>query len=314
MKGLSYWLRRISEFWSAIGVLGSPTGLAAALAAGLGLGLLWSSYGAHQHLQKLRDQPRNAPLALVFLQPGAASARVEALIDEFSDRREVLGVSLISPDAGLELLRRDYPLGEVVDELAVNPLPSVLRLRLEPLVGQLSAAELDQLRSDWRALDGVDVLEIDASAHRHLQRYERWLGRTAPILLALALLLCIWLTEAAARRWRPLSPENLMLYRQLGASWGYLLYRLLCAQLWCALAGCIAALLIMGAAREILALEQAGRLAGDMARWHGVIWEALWQPAVLLISLAGALALIGCALPLAWGRHRLWLARQDIWG
>ena len=312
MKGLSYWLRRISEFWGAIGALGSPVGLAAALATGLGLSLLWVAHGSNQHLRELRALPENAPLALVFLQPGAASARVDALIDEFSDRPEVNGVLLISPDAGLELLRRDYPLDEVIDDLAVNPLPSVLRLRLEHFVGQLGPAELDQLRADWAALDGVDALEVDASAHRHLQRQEQRLNRTASIVLVLTLLLCIGLVEAAARCWRPLSHENLMLYRQLGAGWGYLLYRLLCAQVWCVIAGWVAALLLAGFARS--ALEQAGPLAGDAALWQGAVWEAIWQPVTLLVSVAGALVLIGCALLLAWVRYRIWLARQDIWG
>ena len=117
------------------------------------------------------------PSAQVVEEAGVDAARAQSLAGELRDRNDVAAVELRTPQQGLEQLRA-AGLGDAIDALDENPLPSVLVVKpegdealLADSLSNLPEAELVQHDAVWR------------------QRLDGWLRFGNRVALVLALLL-----------------------------------------------------------------------------------------------------------------------------
>ena len=93
----------------------------------------------------------------VFLKPQVEEARANALAVELRGRTDVAGVDVRTPAQGLEEFRQRSGLGESLDVLEGNPLPTLLRVtprddetQLVAALSHLPEADLVQHDAVWR--------------------------------------------------------------------------------------------------------------------------------------------------------------------
>src|SRR5690606_14275769 len=179
-SGVGAWLdHHAYSFTASLGrMLGKPwatvlTGgvMAVALALPLGLWLVLAN------VARLSGEVQQSRVISVFLQHDVDAARAQALADEPRGRDDVASVELRTPQQGVEQLRA-AGLGDALDALDQNPLPSVLvvgprgdEALLADSLAQLPEAELVQHDAVWR------------------QRLDGWLRFGNRVALVLALLL-----------------------------------------------------------------------------------------------------------------------------
>jgi cell division transport system permease protein len=158
---LSSWLTRHAQ--NAVGALGTLSrnpvataltvaviGIALALPAALGV-LVQSGRSLAGGWADVRDFS-------VYLAPGVTLDRAEALARELRGKPGVETVRLIPADAAVAELSRDPGFAGALAALETNPLPHTLVIR--PLK-TADAAALEQLGSDVRKAEGVDLVKLD---------------------------------------------------------------------------------------------------------------------------------------------------------
>lgn len=179
-SGLGIWLdQHLYSFVSSLGrVLRRPWAtlltigvMAVALALPLGL---WLALDNLQHFAGNVEQSREID---VFLKPDVAAARASALATELRGRADVAQVELRTPEQGLEEFRRTSGLGEALDALDDNPLPSLLIVT--------PRNDDTQLVNALRSLPETDQLQHDAVWR---QRLAGWLGFGERLAWVLAVL------------------------------------------------------------------------------------------------------------------------------
>ncbi|KRG75829.1 cell division protein FtsX [Stenotrophomonas chelatiphaga] len=132
--------------------------MALALALPLGLSIALDNL---KHFTGSVQQSRDINL---FLKAELDAASAASLATELRARDDVAAVALRTPEQGLEELRENAGLGEAIDALQSNPLPSLLVVtpaqkaddaRLARALGTLPQADLVQHDALWRTrLDG----------------------------------------------------------------------------------------------------------------------------------------------------------------
>ncbi len=160
--------RMLGKPWATVLTVGV---MAVALALPLGLWLVLAN------VARLSGEVQLSREISVFLQHDVDAARAQALADELRARDDVASVELRTPQQGVEQLRA-AGLGDALDALDANPLPSVLvvgprgdEALLADSLAQLPEAELVQHDAVWR------------------QRLDGWLRFGNRVALVLALLL-----------------------------------------------------------------------------------------------------------------------------
>ncbi len=160
--------RMLGKPWATVLTVGV---MAVALALPLGLWLVLAN------VARLSGEVQQSREISVFLQHDVDAARAQALADELRGRDDVASVELRTPQQGVEQLRA-AGLGDALDALDQNPLPSVLvvgprgdEALLADSLAQLPEAELVQHDAVWR------------------QRLDGWLRFGNRVALVLALLL-----------------------------------------------------------------------------------------------------------------------------
>lgn len=260
-SGLGIWLdQHLYSFVSSLGrVLRRPWAtlltigvMAVALALPLGL---WLALGNLQHFAGNVEQSREID---VFLKPDITAERARALAAELRGRADVAQVELRTPEQGLEEFRRTSGLGQALDALQDNPLPSLL----------IVTPRNDDLRlvNALRGLPETDQLQHDAVWR---QRLAGWLGfgeRLAWVLAVLfgtGALLVVGNTvrlDIQSRR------EEIGVLQLLGASDGFIRRPFIYLGAWYGLvAGALALALLSAAAialREPLAALSASYGSG----------------------------------------------------
>jgi len=87
---------------------------------------------AHNLTEALHEVEERVEVVL-YLRDGVSNQEIELAHSELASLPEVQEVAFVSKQAALENARRDLPdLGEVFADLAVNPLPASLEIRLRP--------------------------------------------------------------------------------------------------------------------------------------------------------------------------------------
>jgi cell division transport system permease protein len=151
-----------------------------ALVIGVALSLPAGGYALLANLQQVAQRFTLEPQLSVFLKPEAKRVELEGRLR--ADAR-VAQLRFVSRDDALKELRQSEGLAEVVAALERNPLPDAFVLRAR----DGSAAALEALATDVRAMTGVAQVQVDSAWAQRLGALAR-IGRLA--LAALAVLLC----------------------------------------------------------------------------------------------------------------------------
>lgn len=275
---LGIWLdQHLYSFVSSLGrVLRRPWAtlltigvMAVALALPLGL---WVALGNLQHFAGNVEQSREID---VFLKPDVAAARATALAAELRGRADVAQVELRTPEEGLEEFRRTSGLGEALDALEDNPLPSLLIVTPRD--------EDARLVNALRGLPETDQVQHDAVWR---QRLTGWLGfgeRLAwvlAVLFGLGALLVVGNTvrlDIQSRR------EEIGVLQLLGASDGFIRRPFIYLGAWYGLAAGALALGLLSAAATALR-EPLAALSASYGSNFALSGLSLWSAAGVLLG------------------------------
>ncbi|MEO8802776.1 MAG: permease-like cell division protein FtsX [Rudaea sp.] len=211
--------------------------LSVALTLPLLFGLLLSNAG------NLSGSVGTARAISVFLKPDVDAGAAQDLAKTLRERGDVAGVTLKTPEQGLEEFRRRSGFADALQVLHDNPLPAVLIVDLRKSENDHSGtpALIGELRSNAR----VDLVQYDARWRERLNAILGVARRGAAVLavlLALAALLIVGNTVRLDIQGRS---EEIAVMQLLGASDGFVRRPFLYTGLWYgALAGLLSLLLI----------------------------------------------------------------------
>jgi len=262
---------------------------------GLALALPLAFYLLLGNVQKLGDALGQSQAISVFLQPGQRAQQAQLLARQLGNRSELAGVSIKTPQQGMDELAKMQGFSGALKTLDDNPLPYVLELQPR---AETTASALERLVTDVRAMHSVDMVQ-DAGSWR--QRLDALLavGNRAVLvlasLLALAALLVVGNTVRVDISSRS---EEIGVLLLLGASGAFVRRPYLYAGIWYGLfsgllAAVLAVLIELALAEPVAELSRAydGRLqVGGLPLWL-----------LLAVPLAAAvLGWLGARLVSAW--------------
>jgi len=216
--------------------------MALALALPLGLSIALDNL---KHFAGSVQQSRDINL---FLKTDVDAAAAKQVADTVRARADVAGVSLRTPDDGLAELRDSAGLGEAIDALHDNPLPTLL------IITPANGTDDARLAQSLQGLPQADLVQHDALWRKRL---DAWLGfgtrlvQVLSVLLGLGAALVVGNTvrlDIQARR------DEIGVLQLLGASDGFIRRPFLYLGAWYGLGAGALALALVGAAG--LALRQ----------------------------------------------------------
>ncbi len=176
----------------------------------------------------------------LFLKPELDGATAQDLAASLRARADVANVLLRTPEEGLAELRQNAGLGEAIDALGENPLPSLL-------IVTPAGADDAALAKALHALPQADLVQHDALWR---QRLDAWLGFGARLVQVLSLLLGLGAVlvvgntvrlDIQARR------EEIGVLQLLGASDGFIRRPFIYLGAWYGLGAGALALALIGA-------------------------------------------------------------------
>jgi cell division transport system permease protein len=263
--------RALRRPWATLLTIGV---MAVALALPLGL------WAVLDNIARFGGEVQQSREITVFLKPGLAPDRVQALATNLRGRGDVAGVQVKTPDEGLQELRERGGLGDAIDALGDNPLPSVLVVA--PRGDETALAE------SLSALPEADQVQRDAQWRKRLDGWLRFGGRAVwvlGLLLGLGALLVVGNTvrlDIQSRR------EEIGVLQLLGASDGFIRRPFLYLGAWYGLAAGALALGLLTLAAWSLRAPLA-----DLAATYGSRFQLSgFAPQVLVGVVVGA-ALLG---------------------
>ena len=263
--------RALRRPWATLLTIGV---MAVALALPLGLWAVLDNIGRFGgELQQSRE-------ITVFMKPALGLERAQALATDLRGRGDVAAVKVKTPDEGLQELRERGGLGDAIDALGDNPLPSVLIVT--PRGDETALAE------SLSALPEADQVQRDAQWRKRLDGWLRFGGRVVwvlGLLLGLGALLVVGNTvrlDIQSRR------EEIGVLQLLGARDGFIRRPFLYLGAWYGLAAGARALGLLTLAAWSLRAPLA-----DLAATYGSHFQlAGFAPQVLIGVVIGA-ALLG---------------------
>jgi cell division transport system permease protein len=178
---VSTWLR---QHWQTLSLTlrrlaGNPLGtLLNVTVIGVALALPLGGYMLLQNLGGIAQQFAGNPQVSLFLAHDANKADIAALEIRLKQLPGVRALRFISRDQALEDLKKSENLSDVIATLQSNPLPDVFVLETAS-----SAAELEKLEPQLKALPKVDHVQLDSAWVKRLESLLQ-IGRTAVLILA----------------------------------------------------------------------------------------------------------------------------------
>ena len=259
--------RALRRPWATLLTIGV---MAVALALPLGLWVVLDNIARFGgELQQSRE-------ITVFMKPALGLERAQALATDLRGRGDVAAVKVKTPDEGLQELRERGGLGDAIDALGDNPLPSVLIVT--PRGDETALAE------SLSALPEADQVQRDAQWRKRLDGWLRFGGRVVwvlGLLLGLGALLVVGNTvrlDIQSRR------EEIGVLQLLGARDGFIRRPFLYLGAWYGLAAGALALGLLTLAAWSLRAPLA-----DLAATYGSHFQlAGFAPQVLVGVLVGA--------------------------
>lgn len=152
--------------------------IAVALPAGLYLGL--------QNLQQLGDGWQDSAQMSVFLKRSAKPAAIDALRTQLAQNPQIKTIDTIDPASALAEFQRFSGLGDVLNSLDENPLPTVFIV--EPAISIQTPEQLDQLKVQIAGQPVIDSVQLDMG---WLRRLHELLSLGERLVLSLAALLSL---------------------------------------------------------------------------------------------------------------------------
>jgi cell division transport system permease protein len=284
------WLRQHREaFARAFGKLMQQRGasLLNALVIGVALSLPAGGYALLANLQGAAQRFTVEPQLSLFLRQEARRADLEPRLK--ADAR-IAHSRFVSRDEALRELRQAEGLAEVVAALERNPLPDAFVLRArEP-----SAAALEALAADLRALPGVARVQVDSAWAQRLGALAR-IGK-----LALAFLAALLATGLIAVTFNTIRLQILTLREEievsqlLGATDAFVRRPFLYLGVLQGLAGGILGLAVLWAGIATL-----NRPVRELAQAYGSDFQLAflpWPEAAVLLCIAALLGWLGALL------------------
>jgi cell division transport system permease protein len=263
--------RALRRPWATLLTIGV---MAVALALPLGL------WAVLDNIARFGGELQQSREIAVFLKPELGLDRAQALAKNLRGRGDVAGVKVKTPDEGLEELRERGGLGEAIDALGDNPLPSVLIVT--------PRGDETALAQSLSALPETDLVQHDAQWRKRLDGWLRFGGRVVwvlGLLLGLGALLVVGNTvrlDIQSRR------EEIGVLQLLGARDGFIRRPFLYLGAWYGLAAGVIALGLLSLAAWALRAPLA-----DLAATYGSHFALSgFAPQVLVGVVVGA-ALLG---------------------
>lgn len=103
----------------------------------------------------------------VYLKMPTSADEARRVAERIRQRRDVAEVELVTADDALKEFRRKSGFGAAIDALTGNPLPHAVIVH--PKGEYATAAHLEELAGDIRALPSVDVVQLDTAWVNRLQ-------------------------------------------------------------------------------------------------------------------------------------------------
>jgi cell division transport system permease protein len=234
----------------------------------------------------------------VYMDKKAGAARVQAVAKQLRLKADVTAVKVITADEALAEFRKDSGFGKALDALTDNPLPDTLIVT--PSLMASTPEGTEHLRVAIAAIPDVQSVQIDTEWIKRLHAILDILRQVVLItggLLAMGIVLIVGNTirlDILNRR------AEIEVMKLVGASDGFARRPFLYSGVWYGLGGGILALILVGAAAQLLAapIEQLARLYGSAFRLGG-------------LGVSVGAGVLGLAVALAWLGSWL-VARQHI--
>jgi cell division transport system permease protein len=234
----------------------------------------------------------------VYMDKKAGAARVQAVAKQLRVKADVTAVKVITANEALAEFRKDSGFGKALDALTENPLPDTLIVTPSLLASTPQGTE--HLRAAIAAIADVQSVQIDTEWIKRLHAILDILRRVVLItggFLAIGIVLIVSNTirlDILNRR------AEIEVMKLVGASDGFARRPFLYSGIWYGLGGGILALILVGAATQLLAapIEQLARLYGSTFRLGG-------------LGMSLGAEVLGLAVALAWLGSWL-VARQHI--
>ena len=252
-----------------------------ALVIGVALSLPAGGYALLANLQVVAQRFTLEPQVSVFLKAEVKRGELESRLR--GDAR-VAQLRFVSREEALQELRRSEGLAEVVAALERNPLPDAFVVRAR----DGSAAALEALAADVRALPGVAHVQVDSAWAQRLGALAR-IGRLA--LAALAALLATGLVAVTFNTIRLqilTQREEIEVSQLLGATDAFIRRPFFYLGLLQGLAGGALGLAILWAG--LATLNQGVR---DLAQTYGSTFQLAFLPGPEALAVLGLSALLG---------------------
>jgi cell division transport system permease protein len=161
------WLRRHRRaLLRALGKLGAQKSASVfnALVIGVALSLPAGGYALLNNLGGVAGRISAEPRISIFMRVGAARSEGQALAAQLKADARIAELRFVPREEALAELRATHELAGLLKELDRNPLPDALVLR----ASDPSAASLEGLAAELRALPGVEHVQLDAAWARRL--------------------------------------------------------------------------------------------------------------------------------------------------
>ncbi|WEN15912.1 permease-like cell division protein FtsX [Rhodanobacter sp. AS-Z3] len=262
---------------------------------GLALALPLAFYLLLGNVQQLGHALGQSQAISVFLQPGQSAPQAQMLAQQLGDRPELASVIVKTPQQGMDELAKMQGFSGALQALEENPLPYVLQLQPRD---EASAQSLEQLVTDVRGMQGVDLVQ-DSGTWR--QRLDALLGVGNRVVLVLAALLAVAALLVVGNTVRvdiASRSDEIGVLLVIGASGAFIRRPYLYSGIWYGLfsgvlAGCLAVLIELTLATPVAQLSQA---------YDGKL-QIGGLPAGLLLAvplIAATLGWLGARLVSAW--------------
>jgi cell division transport system permease protein len=195
----------------------------------------------------------------VFLKRPTSAEEARRTAERIRQRRDVAEAQLILAEEALKEFRRDSGFGEAIDALNENPLPHTIVVRPAPTY--TSAANLQSLAADVRALPSVEAVQLDTAwvsrLNAILEAFQRGLLLAAAVL-GLGVMVIVGNTirlDIQNRR------DEIEVTKLVGGSDAFVRRPFLYNGFWYGLGGAVTAWVITLIALAVLR-DPIGRLAG----------------------------------------------------